>query len=271
MRKIVKHPLCEEGGVLTAYLHDFDTAYIMRGPRPGILVMPGGGYRRLVEREADPVAFEFFSAGFNTFVLEYSVAEQENAAPLGLVPLMQASHALLTIRENAKKWNTAPDKLAVLGFSAGGHLAGACAVLWDAPELLARMDTRQGQNRPDAAVLCYPATLVGEKGHRVSLERLCGKEDTMLFDLPAHVKKDTPPMFLWTTQEDELVPCENTLEMAMRLQACGVPCELHVYTRGRHGLTLGKRETGQVQPHLASWVRLCKEWLGERFDFVPSI
>lgn len=270
MQKVVKDPLCREGGTLTAYLHDFDTGDITRGPRPGILVIPGGGYRRCVEREADPVAFEFFSAGFNTFVLQYSVTEQENTAPLGLVPLIQASQALLSIRENAEEWNTAPHKLAVLGFSAGGHLAGACAVLWDAPELLARMD-RQGENRPDAAVLCYPVTLVGKKSHRASLERLSGKEDARFFDLPAHVKKDTPPMFLWTTQEDEVVPCENTLEMAMRLQACGVPCELHIYTRGCHGLTLGKSETGQVQPHLASWVRLCKEWLGERFDFVPSV
>lgn len=265
-------PLCAQGGALTAYLHDADDGYVRRGARPGVLVIPGGGYCQWVSREADPVAFEFFAAGFNTFVLEYSVFIEGSDAPLGLAPLLQASHAILRIRQMAEAWNTAPDQVAVLGFSAGGHLAGCCATLWNAPELLARMDTKGGQNRPDAAVLCYPLTLMaGEHSHHLATQRLCGSDDPAFFDLPSHVGSHVPPVFLWATVEDELVPCENTLSMALRLQQHRVPYELHLYTRGRHGLTLGKAETGEAHPHLASWVLLCKEWLGDLFGFGASL
>lgn len=271
MQKIVQSPLCTLGGALTAYLHDADDELVWRGARPGVLVIPGGGYRRLVSREADPVAFEFFAAGFNTFILEYSVFASENNPPLGLAPLIQASHALLYIRKMSPAWNTAPHQIAVLGFSAGGHLAGSCAVLWNAPQLLARMDTKGGANRPDAAVLCYPATLASGAHHHPSIRQLCGDGDPLLFDLPSHVGGHVPPVFLWSTVEDELVPCENTLSMALRLQQHHIPYELHLYTHGRHGLTLGRAETGETHPHLASWVHLCKEWLGDLFNFAVSV
>lgn len=272
MQKKIHSPLCASGGTLTAYLHEPDSACLRRGVRPGVLVIPGGGYQQVVKREADPVAFEFFAAGFNVFLLDYTVFKPDSGAkPLWLVPLMQASHAIMHIRSMARVWNTAPDKIAVLGFSAGGHLAGCCATLWNAPELLAVMDTRGGMNRPDAAVLCYPVTLTGENGHRDCIARLCGDEPSALFNLPSHITPSTPPMFLWATAEDELVPCENTLAMACELQKHRVAFELHIYTHGRHGLTLAKAETGEEHPHLASWVTLCKQWLGDLFAFAVSV
>lgn len=277
MRTIEIPQLLPSGGRLTGYLHEPDDFFIHRGRRPAVVVIPGGGYQKLAERETDPVAFEFFSAGFNTFILRYSIRDENHPEPLGLDPLAQASKALVTIRNNAAEWNTRENQVAVLGFSAGGHLAASCATLWDLPELQELVDTEGARARPDAAVLCYAVTVAGEYAHESSIanlvRNLAGEEvmDPTLFDLTKHVKRNTPPCFIWSTVSDELVPVENSLLFAQSLQTWNIPYELHLYPSGRHGLTLGMMETNESHPHLASWVRLCKEWLGDLFRFPISI
>ena len=257
MKKVYIPQLTPHGGTLTGYLHDPDDIYIFRGIRPGILVIPGGGYQKLAGREKDPVAFEYFAEGFNTFVLEYSIQEYApGLEPLGLKPLKEASAAIIAIRENAADWNTNPNQIAALGFSAGGHLAASCATLWDCEELKKEFDTRGGMNRPDAAILCYAVTLTGEFGHEGSARNLAGDGDPSFYNLVNHIGSHTPPVFLWTTVTDELVPPENTLMFAQGLQANHIPYELHMYPHGRHGLTLGKMETHEDHPHLPTWVGL---------------
>lgn len=271
MKKVYIPQLTPHGGTLTGYLHDPDDIYIFRGIRPGILVIPGGGYQKLAGREKDPVAFEYFAEGFNTFVLEYSIQEYApGLEPLGLKPLKEASAAIIAIRENAADWNTNPNQIAALGFSAGGHLAASCATLWDCEELKKEFDTRGGMNRPDAAILCYAVTLTGEFGHEGSARNLAGDGDPSFYNLVNHIGSHTPPVFLWTTVTDELVPPENTLMFAQGLQANHIPYELHMYPYGRHGLTLGKMETNEDHPHLATWVGLSKMWLSELFGFSIS-
>ena len=274
MKQIVISPLLSSGGELTGYLHDPDDEFIFRGKRPAILIFPGGGYQKLSGREMDPVAFEFYAAGFHTFFLKYSIRGEKHLEPLGIEPLAQASEAILRIRANADAWNIRKNQIAVLGFSAGGHLAGSCGVLWNMPELKTVIDTKNGLNRPDAVIMGYSVTTAGEYAHIDSIKNLVGNLGDArkeLFDLPSHVTSDTPPCFLWSTVEDELVPVENTLLFANALQKHHVSYELHVYTHGRHGLTLGMMETNESHPHLASWVRLCKEWLEDLFDFPVSI
>ncbi|MDE7333101.1 MAG: alpha/beta hydrolase [Lachnospiraceae bacterium] len=274
MKQFTISPLLPSGGELTGYLHDPDDEFIFRGKRPAILIFPGGGYQRLAGREMDPVAFEFYAAGFNTFFLKYSIHGEDHPEPLGIEPLSQASEAILRIRANGDAWNTRESQVAVLGFSAGGHLAGSCAVLWDLPELKELIDTKGGKNRPDAAILGYSVTVTGEYAHTDSIRNLVGNlgdANEELFNLPGHVTPDTPPCFLWSTVEDELVPVENTLLFANALQKHHISYELHLYTHGRHGLTLGMMETNESHPHLASWVRLCKEWLGDLFEFPVSV
>lgn len=263
--------LTPKGGSMTAYLHDPDDIYIFRGIRPAILILPGGGYQKLAGREKDPVAFEYFAEGFNTFVLEYSVQQYHSGLePLGLQPLKEASAALIMIREQAEQWNTNPNQIAVLGFSAGGHLAASCATLWNCEELKREFDIKNGMNRPNAAILCYAVTLTGSYTHRDSIRNLAGDGDDSLYNVTEHIGIHTPPVFLWTTAEDELVPAENTLQFAQRLQSYHIPYELHIYPHGRHGLTLGKMETNEDHPHLATWVKLSKMWLSELFDFPIS-
>ncbi len=256
---------------MIGYLHDPDDFYIHRGIRPAILVMPGGGYRKLSGREKDPVAFEYFAEGFNTFILEYSVGDYEpGKEPLGLQPLKEASAALMEIRHNAIAWNTNPGQVAVLGFSAGGHLAASCATLWNLPKLQQELGALHGENRPDAAILCYAVTLTGKFAHEGSIRNLAGDGDQSLFNVAGHVGSHTPPVFLWSTVEDELVPVENSLFFAQRLQEHHIPYELHLYTHGRHGLSLGKRETNEDHPHLATWEMLSVQWLSSLFRFPTS-
>lgn len=271
MNKVVLSPIGSAGGKLTAYLHDFDSTYVHRGSRPAILVIPGGGYEKIVDREGDSVAFEFFSAGFNTFILEYSVRDPaQDSGPLGLKPLVQASAAIMAIRDHAAQWNTQENQIAVLGFSAGGHLAASCSCMWNCTELKQELDIHGGRNRPDAAVLCYPVILSGQYAHKPSVQNL-SERNPDFFNLADRVGCHVPPTFLWTTGEDELVPCENTLLYACKLQQYHVPYELHIYTHGRHGLTLGMCESNFVNRHIASWVPLCKQWLGDLFHFEVSI
>lgn len=272
MKQIEIVPLTSQGGKLSGFLHDFDLSDVPRGPRPAVLIIPGGGYRKLVTREREPVAFEFFTAGFHAFLLDYMVQDDQHSKPVGLMPLKQALRAVELIRENAGNWNINPRQVAVLGFSAGGHLAGSCAVLWDHPGLLESVGEDVRRCRPDAAVLCYPVTLTTKPYlHLGSIRSLAGEGDYSLFNLPPQVNRETPPCFLWSTVEDERVSVQNTLAFAQALQDNDVPYELHLYTRGRHGLALGRAESGEIHPHLSSWVRLCKEWLGELFSFAVSI
>ena len=272
MDKIVLVPLCSDGGKLTAYLHEPDSLYMHRGVRPGVLVIPGGGYEKIVDRECDSVAFEFFSAGFNAFVLEYSVRPpSSDTPPLGLKPLVQASTAIIRIREMARQWNTNENQIAVIGFSAGGHLAGSCGCMWNLPELKELMDTQDGKNRPDAVVMGYPVVISGALSHAPSIANLSADENASFYDLSTHVGSHVPPTFLWTTMDDELVPCENTLLYAVELQKHKIPYELHIYTHGSHGLTLGLPETNRINRQVSSWVSLCKRWLGELFQFEVSI
>ena len=102
--------------------------------------------------------------------------------------------------------------------------------------------------------------MLGPYVHQSSRRCLVGEGDPAPFDLPSQVRADTPPCFVWSTMADDHVPVENSLEFAQALRRCGVPCELHLYTEGRHGLGLGTVEAVEAHPHLASWAPLCKQW-----------
>ena len=158
-----------------------------------------------------------------------------------------------------------PDKIAVCGFSAGGHLALSGAVL-DIPGETA-------QQRPNAVILGYPVITAGEFAHRGSFVRLAGSEDAaaqQVFTLEDKVTSDTPPVFVWHTMEDKTVPVENTLLLLAALRRAGVPCEAHLFEKGAHGTSISTAEVDAADPHRAHWVALCLEWLGETFGFKLS-
>ena len=153
------------GGVLTVSLRASLDAMPAVKQRPLVLVVPGGGYNHVSPREGDPVALQFAAAGYHTAVLTYSVGEGAQ----NYRPLRQLNEALALLRQNAEEWHILPDKIALCGFSAGGHLALSAAVL-DIPGETA-------QQRPDAVILGYPVVTAGEFAHRGSFVQLAGGED----------------------------------------------------------------------------------------------
>lgn len=249
------------GGSLTVYLRDSVETMPSVLRRPLVLVVPGGGYSHVSAREADPVALQFAAAGYHTAVLTYGVCEGAR----DYQPLRQISQALGLIRANAGAWNVLPDKLAVCGFSAGGHLALSSAVL-DLPE----PDQAAAQQRPNAVLLAYPVVTAGEYAHRGSFEQLAGSTDRaaqLPFGLEDKITTRTPPVFVWHTMEDKTVPVENTLLLLGALHRAGVPCEAHLFEKGKHGTSISTVEVNCPSVHRNHWVALAREWLAETFDY----
>lgn len=220
----------------------FIVSYIHSGPspRPAMLVTPGGGYCFVAPSEAEPVAMKFYDAGYNSFVLTYTV-NPLTLQPLMTQPLNDVSRAVRYVRKNAGSFNIDPGKLAVCGFSAGGHLSASLCVHWQDVE-----DPDPGyagiSNRPDAAILSYPVITAGEYAHRGSFDALLGRDpdpDMLQYmSLETQVTDKTPPCFLWQTAEDDCVPVENSYLFAKACKAAGVDFAHHVFTSGQHGLAL---------------------------------
>ena len=246
------------GGLLTVYLRDCVETMPQAMERPLVLVVPGGGYSHLSAREGDPVALQFAAAGYHTAVLRYAVGDD---AAHGL-PLRQLAAAIGLVRQHAAAWHVQPDKIAVCGFSAGGHLALSGAVL-DIPG-------ERAQPRPDAVILGYPVITAGQYAHRGSFVQLAGSADPaaqQAFGLEDKITPQTPPVFVWATMEDATVPVENTLMLVSALHRAGVPCEAHLFEKGVHGTSISTAEVDQPSRHRHHWVELAVEWLEDTFDW----
>ncbi|KHD37220.1 acetyl esterase [Clostridium acetobutylicum] len=242
--------------------------YILNGykKRTAILILPGGGYNHTSSREAEPIAVNYNAAGFSTFVLHYSVAP--NRYPQ---PLLDAARAISIIRENADEWNIDKDKIAVCGFSAGGHLAGLLGVNWFKEELFNVDGIRKEFLKPNALILCYPVITSGKFAHEKSFKCLLGDEGKKLLDevsIEKHVTGKTPRTFIWHTFNDKVVPVQNSMLFTEALSKVEVSFEMHIYPDGKHGMALGTKETdggGNINPHLASWFNLSVEWIRSTF------
>ena len=225
---------------LVTYIHDEDD-----GLRPAILVVPGGGYCVVSNTEGEIVAKEFYQKGYNAFVVTYTTNLLMDF-PLRLQPLKDLSKAIVFVRKRAKQFQIHPDKLAICGFSAGGHLCGSMAVHYDAKELETYGEDAGVSNRPDAVILSYPVITSGEYAHEGSFAALFGKEATKeeldYMSLEMQVKEDTPPTFLWHTATDETVPVENSYLFANACKEKNVDFELHIFGEGKHGLSLANEE-----------------------------
>ena len=210
--------------------------------RPCVLVIPGGGYRMVSPTEGEIVAKWFFERGYQTFVGTYTT-NLLGMEPLKAQPLNDISRMIRLIRSQAKEFHIAQGQIILCGFSAGAHLCGSLCVHWKDVS-----DPRYGDfsNRPDGAILSYPVITAGEFAHRDSFTALlgdgAGEEELNYMSLEKQVTADTPPIFLWQTVTDEVVPVENSYLMAMALKKAGVSFEHHVFPDGRHGLSLSNED-----------------------------
>ena len=198
---------------------------------PAMLILPGGAYRWVSPREAEPVAMRFLSRGFSCFVLNYSCAPTRFP-----VALREAAMAMRYIRSHSDDLYVDPHQVVALGFSAGGHLCGTLGTLYDVPEL---SDIADGATiRPDALILCYPVSVSHGRTHEESFCNLCGADRGLMdrLSLDRLIRADMMPVFLWHTRTDESVPVDGTLKLASALAEKDVPFALHVFAAGKHGL-----------------------------------
>lgn len=257
------------GAQLIGYLRDRTVEMPAFNTRPAILILPGGGYAWCSKREADPVAMQFLQAGYNVFTLYYTCRSDETVPALRWQPLIDAAGAILHIRRNAEQFGTDPAKIAICGFSAGGHLAASTAILWDAEPVQKALGIHGTEARPDAVVLGYPVITAGEYRHDGSIVNLCGDDADLrtTMSLENQVRDGLPPFFVWHTVEDPSVPVQNSLMLAGALTAHKVPLELHLFAHDGHGTSTCTREVNTPNKHNSAWVALCTDWLAETFDF----
>ena len=234
--------------------------------RPCLLVCPGGGYRHVSRREGEPIAFHFLPQGYNVFVLEYSVAP--NRFP---TQLREVAAAMELIYQNAEQWRCDTDKIAIIGFSAGGHLAAHYSNAYNWAEVREMFPESKPVN---ASLLCYPViTAVPGHAHFGSFQNLLGIETVTdaqkRFFCENMVSSQTPPTFLWHTRRDQTVPVMNTLLYAQALAENDVPFAVHIYPEGWHGLaTVDSVTNGELSPavaHAKDWLDAATKWLSFTF------
>lgn len=228
------------------------------GRRACVIVCPGGGYGVLAPHEGEPVALWLNSLGISACVLTYRVAPHRHPAPLA-----DAQRAIRLVRQRAAQWNVDPRRVGILGFSAGGHLAATAATQFDRGDTRAADPVERQSSRPDLAVLAYPVISFEQFYHGGSRDNLLGPspDPAIVRNLSAErrVTADTSPSFIWFTADDESVDVRNGLLFASALREHGVPFELHVYERGRHGLGLAEGDA-----YASGWTGACAVWLQNR-------
>lgn len=249
-----------DNATVKGYLQEDHDRLVRHKVRPALILCAGGAYRWQSPREEDPVALRFSAMGYNVFIVTYSV--KEKAA--GQRPLRELAQTVKTVRARAGEFRIDPHKVAVMGFSAGGHLACSLAVLWD--ELGLGEDTR-----PDALILGYPVITTGAFAHPESIQWVTGGDlqAKKLFSLENHVTGKMPPTFVWHCVGDESVPVENTLLLVDAMQKAGVDYECHLFQGGAHGISMCTVEVETPYPQIAPWVGLCETWLNARFEYTP--
>lgn len=238
--------------------------------RDAMLVIPGGGYAGVChEREGEFVGLAYIARGYNAFVLNYRVGTDRYPSQL-----IDASRAIVYIKRHAAEFGIDPERVFACGFSAGGHLAGSLAILWNEPMVTEALGISGGENRPRACVLAYSVVSAWLDTHKPSFENLLGVPFADISDevrdrvsLEKNVNDSCAPLFIWHTAEDEGVPPIGSLTLCAKYIEQGLPVSLHIYPYGPHGLSLADRYCAcglpdrYVQPLAQSWVDESVAWM----------
>jgi acetyl esterase/lipase len=225
----------------------------------GVIVCPGGSYTHLaMDHEGTQIASWLNNLGINAYVLKYRLGPRYHYP----VELWDAQRAIRYVRAHASDFGIRPDRIGIWGFSAGGHLASTAATHFAAADAQADPTDRQSA-RPDFAILSYPViSMIEPYVHLGSRRNLLGdKPDpalALLLSNELQVTSQTPPTFLFHTTEDQVVPVENSVLFYLALRKAGVPVEMHLYQKGRHGAGLGTADPilRTWPDHLAAWLQV---------------
>ena len=228
--------------------------------RPCVIICPGGGYAILAAgHEGSDVAKYFNSIGVNALVLKYIIPNADNQIDKTIAPLQDAQQAILLARTNAGSWGIDENKIGIMGFSAGGHLAASLATHYNDVKI---ENPTKVSLRPDFQILIYPVISFGPEGHEGSRINLIGNASDAktvkaidYFSNEKQITKDTPPAFLVHSKDDDVVPVANAAHYYDNLKALKVSAELYLYEKGGHGYGM-KNPTSEI-----IWTSVMKTWM----------
>ncbi len=231
--------------------------------RPTLLICPGGGYGMCSQRESEPIALAFLPFGMNAFILNYSVAPHKFPTQI-----REVAAAMELLYEKQDEWHVDTEKITIIGFSAGGHLAAHYSTSFDIPEVREVFPNSKAVN---GSILSYPV-IIADKGicHEGSFRNLTGQyplsdEIFNRFSLDKCVSENTPPAFIWHTSEDNCVPVASSLYYANALAKYKIPYELHIYPYGNHGGSTfdiqSLNEVNDIANYNSRWVSEAGKWL----------
>lgn len=250
---------------LTTYILDSYEELEPNLKRPLVLICPGGAYRFTADREAEMIALHLNSAGYHAAVLRYSCAPA-----IFPTALLEVAESIKLLKEKAEEWHIDTEKVFVMGFSAGGHLAASYGVFWNRPFVAEKTGVKTEELKVSGLILCYPViTSKEEYTHLESIHNLLGdtyEEKKEEMALETQVGEQVPPAFLWHTFEDKTVPFQNSLLFVEAMGKAKIPVEYHLYPEGNHGLsladeTLVRVDGSGIQKECQSWMPLLKTWL----------
>ncbi|WP_279244786.1 alpha/beta hydrolase [Candidatus Litorirhabdus singularis] len=249
------NPFLEQGPYLLTY------PVAREKPVAAVLILPGGGYFFRSEKyEGIEIADWLNAQGIAGFVLNYRLK-------LHPAPLDDTQLAMRYLREHAQRYNIDPQRIGIMGFSAGGHLAAAASTLYQQGQPASLQPLLRHSTRPDFSVLAYAVTSLTDSAHAGIRGNLLGENpDPELINLLSaerHVTSDTPPAFVWTAKTDSIVPFQNSVIYSQALEAAGVPVETHIYPEGRHGSALAEKEE-----YARTWPAQWLSWL-KKMDIHP--
>ncbi len=275
---------------MTTYILD-DGEYERKGlKKPAVIICPGGGYTMVSKNEGEPVALFFNRHGYHAFVIDYSV-KIDNPFPTALCEL---ARAVSIVKEKKEEWRI-QDGISVVGFSAGGNLALSLAINANTPVITSDIGLSYESVKPERIILGYPAVTLHPKREDTKIpdeliklmdmelmpdfrgpsirEILIGHEnisdeEAESLNLLQYLHKDLPPVFIWGSYTDSIIPATDLTMLASRLYELGVPCELHLFGSGSHGLSLCdttvKAEEEILGLSMNYWTALCLKWLDQK-------
>lgn len=252
--------------MLTSFLHE-PSQELSNSPKKCMIVCPGGGYNFTSDREAEPVAIEFFNRDYNVFLLRYNVSPV-----LYPTQLLELACTVDYCRKNKENFNINPDKIFAIGFSAGGHLVGTLANFHEkVPTDI--ISCKQLDCKPNGIILSY-AVISSDTAFKNTHQKLLGSQDLSTplarsLNLENSVSKSNPPTFLWHTAADDLVPVENALMYAEALAKNNIKFELHIYPEGPHGMSVCDERTSVNNPQYINYK--VKSWIDLSDSFLKSL
>ena len=250
------------GAFLTTYFIESNSEITNR-KRPVVIICPGGAYMSISDREGEPIALRFIAEGYHAIVLHYSVY------PNATFPtaLLELGRVVSMLREKSDEWLIDKDKIILMGFSAGGHLAASYSCFWTKDFISRSLSCKREELMPNALILGYPV-ITSEHTLGGSFRHLLGDKYDELLDemsLEKQVNADNPPTFIWHTVTDEAVSYKNSVLFEAALKEKGISAQLHLYPEGMHGLALANEVTAidesQIVPSCQDWLERALKWI----------